>query len=138
MDSVGAMMNFSPAVDSDLEQLKEWIDKDPWHKDQPADWWLTGNGYLSCVLQDQTGPVFYLRFDQEDELLRMSTQFAPEEEVSKMRVAKAILKTFPKFIEAMRPKFKGIIFESTNPTLIGFMAKLGFEKVEGRNYVLVF
>jgi hypothetical protein len=132
-------MIFSPSVDTDLEQIKEWIDKDPYHKDQPADWWLTGNGYLSCALQDSIGPVFYLRFDQESDLLRMSTQFAPFEEVSKIRVAKAILKTFPKFIEAMRPKFKGIVFESVSPTLIGFMAKLGFtHSGEGNDYTLMF
>jgi hypothetical protein len=131
-------VNFSPSIDSDLDQLKEWIDKDPYHKDQPADWWLTGNGYLSCALQDDKGPVFYLRFDQEGDLLRMSTQFAPESEVSRIRVAKAILKTFPKFIESMRPKFKGIVFESISPELIGFMSKLGFNKTNGDDYVLLF
>ena len=68
----------------------------------------------------------------------MSTQFAPLEEVSKMRVAKAILKTFPNFIEAIRPKFKGIIFSSVSPLLIGFMSKLGFNKTDGDDYVLMF
>ena len=131
-------MNFSPTDGNDLEQLQEWILKDPYHKDHPADWWLTGNGWLSCCLQDTTGPVFYLRFDREGEILRISTQFAPIEEVSRIRVAKAILKTFPKFIEAMRIKFKGIVFESTSPELTGFMEKIGFKKFEGNDYIMKF
>ncbi len=108
---------------SDLEQIKEWVEKDPFHKNQnqPA-WWLTGQGLLSFCVQDSKGPVVYVRLDKQDDMLRLNCQFAPEEEVSKLRVMKALIWTFPQMVHVIKQnKLKGFVYKSVNQPLIDFM-----------------
>lgn len=82
----------------------------------------------------------YMRLDQEADLMRFHTQFAPENEVSKKRVVDTILAGLPAIQgEAMKRNLKGLVFESTSKSLIAFMAKLGFKALENTNdYVLKF
>ena len=138
------MVNFNNAIEDDKPQIAEWIAADPHHANQyEADYWLTGNDcFLACCLDDESGPVMYIRFDREDgDILRLRTQFAPEDQVSKERTGKAILEAIPGFIAGVQKEYgiKGIIFETENPALAGFMRKhFGFKSAGEKDYLLMF
>ena len=138
------MVNFTDAQEADKFQIAEWIALDPSHANQyEADYWLTGNGgFLACCIDDESGPVMYVRFDKEEEgMLRLRTQFAPVEQVSKERIAKAILEAIPGFIKGVQKPYgiKGIVFETENHQLAQFMGKnFGFKPVGNNDYALVF
>jgi hypothetical protein len=125
----------------DVEQLTEWIKHDPYHEDMlNPTWWLTGNGLLSYVIQDLKGPTMYVRTDQDGTNLRIHTQFAPESEVSKIRVIKSIIFALPKMeLLAKQNKLTGMIYMSTSQALIQFMQiKFGFIAVGNDDYSLPF
>lgn len=133
-----------PTVEADLEKIREWIAADPWHKNDPT--WkpeglLTGNGALAFCVSDEEGPLCYVRLDTEDGMLRLATQFGPEEQVSKKRLIVGLLSTgIPAIVEFGKSKgYKGIVFESVSESLIVFMNRLGFFKVARENdYALIF
>lgn len=123
------MLKLTPSTPNDIEQLTEWIQADPYHKDcLDPQWWLTGNGLLCYCIQDQVGPTMYVRTEAENDLLRIHTQFAPLTEVSKLRVIKSIVKALPVMEKlAIDNNLKGFIYKSTSPSLIQFMqVKFGF------------
>jgi hypothetical protein len=134
-------MKFTESTENDIEQLTEWIQNDPYHRDclDPY-WWLTGQGLLSFCIQDSNGPTMYVRLDKDGELLRLHTQFAPESEVSKLRVIKSILRSLPKIeLIARAYNLKGFIFKSTSLSLINFMKnKFGFIPVNSEDYQMLF
>jgi hypothetical protein len=134
-------MKFTESTENDVRQLAEWIQNDPYHRDclDPY-WWLTGQGLLSFCIQDSNGPVMYVRLDKDGELLRLHTQFAPESEVSKLRVIKSILRSLPKIeLIARAYGLKGFIFKSTSLSLINFMRnKFGFIPVNSEDYQMLF
>lgn len=103
----------------------EWIAADPYHQHQgQAEWWLTGNGLLAFCLMDDKGPLTYVRLDEEGEYVRIHTQFAPGEVVSKRRLVVGMLKCMgmlTAYIAELGKK--GFIFNSISPTLIAFMGK---------------
>jgi len=124
-----------------MDQLSEWIQADPYHKDclNPL-WWLTGNGLLSYCLQDDEGPVFFVRTEADKGNLRIHTQFGPEAEVSKMRVAKGILWAIPTMVTFAKQKgLTGLVYQSTSSSLIQFMQmKFGFVPAGNDDYVRAF
>lgn len=127
----------------DLPQIAEWIQADPWHKDDARhtpQFLLTGNGLMSFCLTDEQGPLCFVRLDDEGEIMRLATQFGPESEVSKKRLVAGLLGEGVPYIIAFGREngYKGIVFESTSPTLIAFMGKLGFKSVGGVDYQLTF
>ena len=146
MSSTSTTVKFVTTDLIDLPQIERWITLDPTHANQfEPSYWLTGNGALiAFCLQDDEGPTMYVRFDKEDNLLRLRTQFAPPDEVSKERTAKTILDAVPRFsvIAKEAYKAKGIIFETKSRSLASFMNRaLKFVKVDnGDNddYVLKF
>jgi hypothetical protein len=127
----------------DRERLERWIKEDPYHKDflHPF-WWLTGrDGTLLCFrLDDFDGPLCYVRLDEKlpDGTIRLHTQFAPREEVSKLRLVKGMLKCIPIILHVCRQQHAvSIVFQSVSPTLIGFMQKkFGFQPAGGTDYML--
>lgn len=135
-------MKISPTTESDIPQIREWIDADPDHylDNSDAEWLLTGRGELAFCVTDEEGPLFFVRLDAEGEMLRLATQFAPESEVSKRRLVPALLSTgIPAIIKfAKIRKYKGIVFESTSESLINFMSKQGFKPSGGDDYALTF
>lgn len=142
------MINFESSTVEDQPKIAEWMQVDPYHcsgytQDMPA-WWLTGQEcLLSGRLRDEEGIVLYFRFDVENIYARMHTQFAPESQVSKKRVALAIIQGIVAIIPTLKEKgAKGIVYESTSPSLIDFMGKKGFIPRPGKenmdDYVLKF
>jgi hypothetical protein len=136
------MIKLDPSTQADVEQITEWAQHDPYHFHQgQPEWWLTGapGSLLAFCLMDQRGPLAYVRLDEEGEYVRIHTQFAPEEVVSKRRLVVGMVKCLEKLIELYKASRKGMVFNSTSPTLIAFMDKhLGFKSVGSDDYQLNF
>ena len=136
------MIKLVPSTEQDIEQLTEWIKSDPYHKDclNPV-WWLTGaDGSLLCYcLQDSEGPLCYVRLDPKDSdgLIRLHTQFAPVEQISKIRLVKGMLKCVPIMMEfCKQQQATGLVFESRSSLLIDFMKrKFGFKDLSQDQFV---
>ena len=139
------MIKFTSTLLDDQSQILRWALHDPYHcsgiDSTGPGWWLTGSDSLvaGCI-EDERGPVMYYRFDLEkNDLVRMHTQFAPPDEVSPLRVIRSIRQAMQVFIiDGKQKGAKGFIFQSTSPTLIRFMATLGFEPFENDDYLLLF
>jgi hypothetical protein len=139
-------MLIKPTSIEDMEQIRAWAeaDIDEAHRCIDPSFWLTAatKSYLAGAIDDSEGRVLYFRFDREQEsLLRMHTQFGPENQVSRSRVAQAISTVLPNYLQMVQADgINGIIFETRFPELAAFMARLGFRKAEGENddYVLRF
>jgi hypothetical protein len=74
-------------------------------------------------------------------MVRIVMQFGPESEVSKRRLVVGLIQAgipaMKKF--AKSNGYKGLVFESTSPSLIAFGNKVGFVKTKRDNdYALVF
>jgi len=138
------MIKFTSTLPDDQPQILRWALADPYHCakasiDGPG-WWLTGQGVLSGCIEDAGGPTMYFRFDLEGELVRLHTQFAPENEVTKTRVIRVISRAIPALaFKAKQEGAKGFVFESVSPLLIRFMDRMGFKSVENTNdYIFMF
>ena len=139
------MLRLTSTEFSDLYQIREWMAIDPWHSHLPiktAEELLTGRGLLCFCIQDDKGPLVFVRFDKDDEdgVFRVSTQFGPESEVSKRRLIVGIQRQLVPTIVAFGKdkKFKGAVYESISPKLIEFMSKFGFRPAGNNDYMLTF
>lgn len=135
------MIQLKASVLTDVDQIRDWIQADPWHKGlYEPEYWLTGNDcYVAFCLDDEIGPTMYVRFDREGQMLRLRTQFGPPDEVSKERISNAILEAIPAFIRNLDKEIKGIVFETENRSLASFMKyKLNFEPIGNNDYCLKF
>jgi hypothetical protein len=134
-------MRMEPSNESDLKQIEDWTIADPWHKIVNPGWWLTGNGLLSFRLDDVEGPLCYVRLDAEDKhrLIRLNTQFAPEEVVSKKRLVLGMLWCLPILVELSKNlNMKGLIYYSESPSLVAFLQKNFKFETKGDNHTLMF
>jgi len=137
------MLNLSPTTQEDIKQITEWLNADPWHKDDPRnipELMTTGNGLLSFCLRDDEGTLAYFKLTEKGEMCEIAIQFAPEEVVSKRRLVVGLIEVgIPAMkIFAEQRGYKGLVFESVNPSLIAFGKKQGFESVGNDDYALVF
>jgi hypothetical protein len=136
------VVKFTTTEPDDMPQIAEWIAADPHHANiyEPVDW-LTGQGEITFCVEDESGPAMYVRFDREDRLLRLRTQFMPESENSKERTGKAILGAMRLFLPTAAERYDvdGVVFETKNPELAIFMKKaFKFEPADGDDYRLMF
>jgi hypothetical protein len=136
-------MQVKPTYTEDVEQIRAWseIDIDESHRKTNPEFWLTAapGSYFAGAIEDADGIVLYFRFDKEGDLLRMSTQFAPENFVSRRRVAEAISAVLPSYSRMVQADgITGIVFETKFPELAAFMSRIGFEKAGGDNFILSF
>ena len=137
------MIKITDTTPQDVEQIQEWLDADPWHRDEvrnDPNFMVTGQGLQSFCVQDEKGPVFFIRFDAEGELVRVAIQFPPESLVSRQRIALGLKYGAVSAVKIFGTKhgFKGAVFESVNPELIAFMNRFGFESAGNNDYVLRF
>ena len=132
-----------PSTEKDIATLRYWmdVDIDPTHHCADPFWWITGSeGSLLCFCtQDSEGPLCYVRLDPKDSdgLIRLHTQFAPRDQVSKLRLVGAMLKCFPMVqLFCRQQSGSGIIFQSTSMSLIDFMKrKFGFEQFSQDQFI---
>ena len=137
------MIRLTETTQSDVEQIREWLAADSWHKDDSRnvpELMTTGNGLLSYCLQDDKGPLAYFKLTEEGELVRIAIQFASEEIVSKRRLIVGLTRVGVPAMKmfALGNGFKGLVFESISPTLIAFGERQGFKSVDNDNYALLF
>lgn len=140
------MITFTPTTLFDVPQIDEWIKLDPYHHEQGRpEWWLGRGALVAFCVSDNVGPLTFCRLDAEDGYVRIHTQFAPEEEVSKARLIAGFDEAMPQLIALHQdkglwsPVWKGMIFKSINPSLIAFMDKrYGFKSVGDDDYRLDF
>jgi hypothetical protein len=137
------MIRLLPVTREDLPQIEEWIRQDEWHRDDPkfiAEEMLTPNGLLSFCLDDEKGPVCFIRLNSDGDRVRLVIQFAPESEVSKRRLITGLIRGgIPAMKSFAKQKgYKGLVFESVNPSLILFGIRQGFTLDKGNDYVLQF
>jgi hypothetical protein len=136
------VINLVPSTLEDVEQIKAWTLHDPYHFRQcQPEFWLTNaaGSLLAFCLKDSRGPLSYVRLDSEGEYIRIHTQFAPEEVVSKRRLVVGMIECMNSLIEFNKLLAKGFIFNSISPSLIAFMSKnLNFKSVGNDDYRLDF
>ncbi len=141
------MLKVTTVTPADLDEIRAWLATDSWHNtnlNNKAEFMLSANGgLLSFCVKDDQGSVFYIRLDKDfrgSDLVRVTAQFAPVDVVSKRRVVIGLKKAFlPVSIKFAKDKgYKGLIFESVNPSLIAFMDRLDFEPAENDDYALRF
>ena len=129
------MAKLIPTTQEDIKQIKEWISLDLFHKDDPSfkgpEKLLTGQGLLSFCLADDEGSICFVRLDAEGDMVRFATQFGPEAEVSKRRLVIGLLSTgIPALIAfAKNNKYKGLVFETMNESLVTFILYLPLDVV---------
>lgn len=133
-------MKTSPTTEQDIPMLEEWIKNDPHHKDQSASFWLTPNGLLTFALSDNNGPIAFVRIDRDSDVrARLHTQFGPYSDVSKLRLARGMLKILPVLFDWLKSSgYREVCFDSVSPKLISFMNRLGFVPDGVNDYVLTF
>lgn len=132
-------IKFSGVSEEDLPRLAEWIEADPWHCGGPAPWWICPESLVTARLDDEEGPVMYIRINRDGERVRLNTQFAPVSAVSKKRVALAIVDALPRIVAVMRHKdATGIVFSSESRLLINFMEKNGFRPIGNDDFLFSF
>jgi len=137
------MLNLSPTTQEDIKQITEWLNADPWHKDDPRnipELMTTGNGLLSFCLRDDEGPLVYIKLTEEGNYVRIAMQFAPEGVVSKRRLVIGLVDAgIPAMkLFAEQRGYRGLIFESVNPSLIAFGKKQGFNDEGNNDYSMIF
>jgi hypothetical protein len=136
-------MRLRETLESDLPKIREWIQADPFHRDDPrnqAETLLTGKGLLAFKVVDDFGDVLFIRLDADNDMVRWSAQFGPGTAVSKRQVVDALLTAaIPAVLVFSRGNgFKGIVYESVNPPLIEFMKKQGFSHLANDDYAFIF
>lgn len=136
------MITITESTLADIPLLTEWISRDPYHfhLGQPH-WWLSQaeGSLLAFRLDDDKGPLTFVRLNAEGEHVRIHTQFAPEDVVSKRRLVVGMVYAIKSLIVLFQDKSKGLIFDSVSPTLIAFMGKnFGFKHVGGNDHRLDF
>lgn len=138
------MIKLTETTSQDVEQIREWVAADPWHCNdllcQHPELMITGYGLLCFCVQDDEGPLFYVKLTEDGELIRCAVQFAPESEVSRKRTAQGLAEVgIPAMkMYAEQTGYKGLIFESENSELTAFTKKLGFDAVGGNQFVMAF
>lgn len=133
------MIHFSPSTLTDLEQIDEWRKHDPYHLHQGhPEWWLGADAVLAFRLMDDSGPLCYVRLDSEGEYLRLHTQFAPRDVVSKRRLIVGMVHALQSLKIFYQDTNKGFVFSSLSSSLVSFMKKAGFKPVGDNDYRLTF
>jgi hypothetical protein len=123
------MIKFIPTVKEDVNQIQEWTAADLWHQNQKQpEWWLTGSdAYVCACVQDEIGPVLYLKVEEEETAFRLHCQFGPRSEVNRKRLLVAMNEGLPPVLMYLLNKGKSVIFNSLNPSLVKFMQLKGFK-----------
>jgi hypothetical protein len=137
-------MHLRTTMEVDVPLIRRWMEADPEHsleKRNSPEFLLTGNGLLAFCLADDKGPLAFMRLDADGEMVRASIQFGPPDEVSKRRMTVGLMRLgFPAIVKfAQNNKYVGIVFESVNASLIGFLeSRYKICKATGDDYTLVF
>ena len=119
------MILFRRTEPSDLLMLSDWIVNDPFHREKltPEFFLETKEGVSCYTIEDEHGPVAFMREEVEGEDVRLHAQFP----AGRRRLMAAIDEGFPIILAEAREKgFRRIRFELENAALIKAMLRFGF------------
>jgi hypothetical protein len=131
------------STEADLPLIDQWCSHEPYLSRciyNIAFLTASPDSILCFRLDDSTGPTMFVRVEKDlyERQARLHILFAPESSVGRMRVAKAIIKTFPVILQHFKDLgYDGMIFDSVSPNLIRFLSKFGFEAVDNTNDFLL-
>jgi hypothetical protein len=134
------MVKLGVSSQEDIERIQKWTDADPYHQGQRnPEWWLTGTGFLSFRLDDDSGPLVYVKVVKEDSRYRIHCQFAPQEEVSKSRLARGLVQSVPVVMKYLSEQGgSAAVFNTISDSLGVFLMSQGFVPEDNCEYVLHF
>jgi hypothetical protein len=117
------LVTFRRTEPSDTVTIAGWIARDPDHRGVDPSFFVgsgTAPGAFSCyTIEDDEGPVIFVRQESDGEDTRLHTQFPP---VSGKRVVRALSDAYPSVAEEARKRgFKRIRWESGSIALVRFM-----------------
>lgn len=118
---------------SDRTLLEKWIESDPHHAGV-----LTADSFypLSLAVEDERGYVaMFILMAPHPPDMRLFIQFCPDPH----KVAKALLRGFPEFIEMVKPTgAEALLFDTKNEKLAAFCQRAwGFEPLGNSDYRLL-
>ena len=113
------MISFRRTEPGDLLRITDWIAQDEPHADMDASFFTADGPLVSCyTIEDETGPVIFVRQEGCGEYTRLHTQFPQD----RKRVVKALEEAYPLVAEDAKQRgFKTLRFESGSIALIRFM-----------------
>ena len=86
------MIRFRPNQEGDILKIGDWIAADPLHRQiEPSFFTEVAEGVSCYVVEDEEGPVMFVRQEVEGENIRLHVQF-PE---GRRRVATAMEEAYP-------------------------------------------
>ena len=115
-------MIFRKTVPEDILTIAEWIQRDPPHREiNPSFFCLEGEGVSCYAIEDDKGPVIFVRQETEGQSTRLHTQF-PFGLGTRKRIANVLSEAYPLVREdAAKRGFKSIRFETKSLALMKFM-----------------
>lgn len=124
------MIGLRSATAEDKLHLQKCFSLDEWHAKEHVENWLAAD---VTTFFDERGALLHMAFAMEGETLRLHAQFDP---LAKMRTARGVPEVL-KIIKCVAGQngYTRLAFWSMSPSLIGFMARLGFIK-SGEDYAL--
>ena len=120
------MIVFRQAEPEDILMLTVWIEADRVHRDRiKPEFFTERTTNISCyAIQDDKGPVIFVRQEKEGDAFRLHTQFPP---TSRRRIVKALEQAYPLVAaDAKRRGYREIHFETGSIALARVMFAMGF------------
>jgi hypothetical protein len=118
---------------SDAVLLEQLLANDPIHKDVPAQFFIEktedgtkGLGVKCLTIENEKGPIFFLRFENVMRVyLQMNADQDPEEVKTAFKETLVLVHT-----NGRKLGYKALIFDSVYKPLIRFFKALGFHKFD--------
>ena len=118
------MIRFRPNVPEDVLTIADWISVDQLHRHIEPGFFTEAAPNVSCyVVEDEGGPVMFIRQEVEGQSIRMHAQFCRGRE----RLAKVMAEAYPMWAEDLKARgFKQIRFALDSSALIKLMLRFGY------------
>jgi hypothetical protein len=118
------MIRFRKTVEDDAAILATWIAQDPYHRHIEPLFFMERTPGVSCyVVEDQAGPVMFVRQETEGENIRLHVQFP----MGRRRVREAVREAYPLWANDAKARgFRQIRFELESSALIKLMLGFGY------------
>jgi hypothetical protein len=119
------MISFRRTVPEDLLAIERAVELDKAHRGMDANFWTATAKGISCyVVEDEQGPLIFVRQEALVETTVLHLQFV---NCSRKKIFSALREGYPLVAEDARQRgFKFVRFESQSPALIRTMMDLGF------------
>jgi hypothetical protein len=119
------VIKFRRTVPEDLLTIERWIELDEGHRGMDANFWMATAKGISCyAIEDEQGPLIFVRQEASGEETVLHVQFA---NCARKKIFNALREGYPLVAEDARQRgFKRVRFDSESPALIRTMLEMGF------------